>query len=128
MFCKDVEVLTCQLGSRIVTLAYTVEADGGRIRVMQSLSLELMNALRTLHQLSLNCVQAYFDDHNCQILNDELASCSIDLPQTPGLSIKLNQPTNLEDERLANDEDVSEEAGAGPILTPFCSDVSEGGS
>jgi hypothetical protein len=87
-----------------------------------------MNALRTLHQLSLNCVWAYFDDHNYQILNDELASCSIDLPQTLGLSIKLNQPTNLEDERLANDKDVSEEAGAGLILTPFCLDVSEGGS
>jgi hypothetical protein len=95
---------------------------------MQSSSLKLTNALRALHQLSSNCVRAYFDDHNCQISNDELASCSIDLPRTPGQSIKLNQPTNLEDERLANDEAVPEEAGAGPILTPFCSDVSEGGS
>jgi hypothetical protein len=128
VFRKDVEVLTCQLGSRIVALAYTVEADGGRIGVMQSSSLELANALRDLHQLSSNCVRAYFKDHNCQISNDELATCCIDLPRTPGLSIKPNQPTNLEDESLPNDEAVPEEAGAAPILTPFCPHVREGGS
>lgn len=127
VFRKDVEVLTCQLGSRTVALAYTVEADGGRIEVMQSSNLELTNALRDLHHLSSNCVRAYFADHSCQISEDELATCSIDLPRTPGLSMKPDQPTNLDGESLPNDEAVPEEAGAGPMLTPFCSRVREGG-
>lgn len=127
VFRKDVEVLTCQLGSRTVALAYTVEPDGGRIEVMQSSSLELTYALRDLHHLSSNCVRLYFADHNHQITEDELVTCSIDLPRTPGLSMKPNQPTNPDVEGLPNDEAVPEEAGAGPILTPFCSDVREGG-
>ncbi|KAK9595317.1 hypothetical protein V6Z93_005090 [Aspergillus fumigatus] len=128
VFRKDVEVLTCQFGSRTVALAYTVEADGGRTEVMQSSSLELTNALRDLHQLSSNCVRAYFADHNYQISSSELAACSIDLPRAPGLSIKPNQPTNLEDENLPNDEAGPEESGGtGPILTTFCSGVWKGG-
>lgn len=119
VFRKDVEVLTCQFGSRTVALACTLEADGGRTEVMQSSSLELTNALRDLHNLSSNCVRAYFADHNYQISKDELAACSIDLPRTPGLSIKPNQPTNLENASLPNDEAVVEESGTEPILTPF---------
>jgi hypothetical protein len=123
VFRKDVEVLTCQFGSRTVALACTLEADGGRTEVMQSSSLELTNALRDLHNLSSNCVRTYFADHDYQISKDELAACSIDLPRTPGLSIKPNQSSNLEDESLPNGEAVAEGSGTGPILTPFCSDV-----
>jgi hypothetical protein len=60
-----------------------------------------------------------FADHNYQISEEELATCSIDLPRTPGLSMKPNQPTNLDGESLPNDEAVPDEAGAGPILTPL---------
>ncbi|EDP48568.1 conserved hypothetical protein [Aspergillus fumigatus A1163] len=108
VFRKDVEVLTCQFGSRTVALACTLEADGGRTEVMQSSSLELTNALRDLHNLSSNCVRTYFADHDYQISKDELAACSIDLPRTPGLSIKPNQSTNLKDESLPNGEAVTE--------------------
>lgn len=34
MFHKDVKVLTYQLSSRTVALAYIVKADGGRIEVI----------------------------------------------------------------------------------------------
>lgn len=46
VFRKDVEVLTCQLGSRTVALAYTVEADGGRTEVMQAAKLYCKLSLR----------------------------------------------------------------------------------
>lgn len=97
-------------------MAYTVKADRGRIGVMQLSSLELVNALQDLHQLLSNYVQAYFNNHNYQISNDKLATCYIDLPQTLGLLIKPNQPTNLEDKSLPNDKAIPEEAGAALIL------------
>jgi hypothetical protein len=67
-------------------------------------------------------------DYDYQISKDELAACSIDLPQTLGLLIKPNQSMNLEDESLPNGEAIAEGSSIGPILTPFYSDVRKNSS
>ncbi|PYH75514.1 hypothetical protein BO82DRAFT_387963 [Aspergillus uvarum CBS 121591] len=100
VFRKDVGVLTCQRDSEVVALAYTVEADGERVEVMQ------------FHHFSALRVGEYFVNHNHRISKNELATCSINLPRTPELSIKPNQTTNLKDEVLPNDEVVYKEIEA----------------
>jgi hypothetical protein len=116
VFGNNVDVVTCSFtshGSVVVALAYTVDAQGERIQVMQTSSLDVTYALRNLYALSSQRVHAYFLAHNYQVTKNELLTCSIVLPRETESPSTSDEPTPPKYDILPQGTAGLEEAGAG---------------